>query len=68
MLFNDLLNISSSEVLKNIQIYNVLGQKIIEESIHNRTYQINLSSLSTSIYFIKVESENGVNNFKLRVR
>ena len=65
---NDLLNISSSEVLKNIQIYNVLGQKIIEESINNQTYQINLSSLSTSIYFIKVESENGVNNFKLRVR
>ena len=65
---NDLLNISSSESLTNIQIYNVLGQKVIEETINNFNYQIDLSGLSTSIYFVKVESENGINTIKLRVR
>jgi len=66
--FNDMLNMSSSEKLSNIQIFNILGQKIIEEDINSYNHQINLANLSTSIYFIKVESNNGVNTFKLRVR
>ena len=66
--FNDMLNMSSSEKLSNIQIFNILGQKIIEEDINSYNHQINLTNLSTSIYFIKVESNNGVNTFKLRVR
>jgi len=45
-----------------------LGQKIIEQDINSYNHQINLGNLSTSIYFIKVESNNGVNTFKLRVR
>ena len=63
-----MLNMSSSEKLSNIQIFNILGQKIIEEDINSYNHQINLANLSTSIYFIKVESNNGVNTFKLRVR
>ena len=66
--FNDILNMSSSEKLSNIQIFNILGQKIIEEDINSYNHQINLGNLSTSIYFIKVESNNGVSTFKLRVR
>ena len=45
-----------------------LGQKIIEKNINNYGYQINLGNLSTSIYFVKVQGETGVNTFKLRVR
>ena len=63
-----MLNMSSSEKLSNIQIFNILGQKIIEEDINSYNHQINLVDLSTSIYFIKVESNNGVKTFKLRVR
>ena len=66
--FNDLLTVNSSENLTKIQVYNVLGQKIIDDKINNYNYQINLGTLSTSIYFIRVESENGLNTFKLRVR
>ena len=66
--YNDILNVNSSEILRNIQLYNVLGQKIIDENINNYGYQINLGNLSTSIYFVKVEGESGVNTFKLRVR
>ena len=65
---NDLLRLSSDEIIKNIQIYNVLGQNIIEKNINNYNHVLNLSNLSTSIYFVKAEGENGVNIFKLRVR
>ena len=66
--FNDLLTVNSSEILRNIQVYNLLGQKLIEKNINNYGYQINLDNLSTSIYFVKVEGETGVNTFKLRIR
>ena len=66
--YNDILNVNSSEILRNIQLYNVLGQKIIDEDINNYGYQINLGNLSTSIYFVRVQGETGVNIFKLRIR
>ena len=46
----------SSNNLNNWTVVNVTG------------YQINLGNLSTSIYFVKVQGETGVNTFKLRVR
>ena len=65
---NDVLTMTSGEKLSNIQIFNILGQKLIEKEINSYNYQINLSNLATSIYFIKVESNNGAKSFKLRVR
>jgi hypothetical protein len=65
---NNILNINSDEILQNIQIYNILGQKIIDETIDDNSHQVDLSSLSTSIYFIKVETNTGIKTFKLRVR
>ena len=62
------LSVNSSEILRNIQVYNLLGQKIIEKNINNYGYQINLGNLSTSIYFVRVQGETGVNTFKLRIR
>ena len=66
--YNDILNVNSTEILRNIQLYNVLGQKIIDENINGYEYQKNLDNLSTSIYFVRVQGETGVNTFKLRIR
>jgi hypothetical protein len=66
--FNDMLNMSSSEKLSSIQIFNILGQKIIEEDINNYNHQINLGNLSTSVYFVNVESNYGIKTFKLMVQ
>ena len=65
---NDILKLNSDEVLKNIQIYSLVGQKIIDKNINSKTHEINLSSLSTTIYLIKVKSINGLKIFKLRIR
>ena len=66
--FNNSLSISSGEILRNIKIFNMLGQKVIDEKINNHNYQLSLSNPSTSIYFVKVESDNGINTFKISVR
>ncbi len=66
--FNNLLSISSGEILRNIEIFNMLGQKVVDEKINNYNHQLSLSNPSTSIYFVKVESDNGINTFKISVR
>ena len=65
---NNMLIMSSGEKLSGIQIFNILGQKIIEEDINNYNYQINLNNLTTSIYFIQVKINDSIKSFKLRVR
>ena len=65
---SDILSLSSNDKLKNIQLYNIIGQKIIDEKINKFNHQINLTTLPKSIYFVKVESENGLESFKLSVR
>ena len=65
---SDILSLSSNNMLKNIQLYNIIGQKIIDEKINKFNHQINLTILPKSIYFVKVESENGLESFKLSVR
>lgn len=56
---NGLINISlkNDEVIKKVSIYTVNGSKIVEKTNSN---SIDLSSLSTGLYSIQVETENSV--------
>jgi hypothetical protein len=61
------LVVSSSEIIKNIQIVNLLGQKIVFENINNLTHNINLTSLSSSIYVVNIQGISGTKKFKLQI-
>lgn len=52
------LNVSSPDLIKNIQIFNIIGQVIMDENINDNHYKINTSSYNKGIYFIQVESVN----------
>ena len=60
------LEITSTEIIKNIQIVNLLGQTIITDNINDLTYKINLANLSSSIYVVNVEGNSGMKTFKLQ--
>ena len=60
------LEITSTEIIKNIQIVNLLGQTIITDNINDLTYKINLANLSSSIYVVNVEGISGMKTFKLQ--
>ncbi len=49
---------SSDYPIKNIKVYNVLGSLVFEED--NPINQIDLSSLSKGVVFIKIETSNGL--------
>lgn len=52
---NDFLNISTDLEVKNIIVYNVLGKTIIKSTLAS----LNVSSLKSGIYLLKMETKQG---------
>ncbi|MFD1614888.1 endonuclease [Gelatiniphilus marinus] len=61
---NDYLNIKTKTSL-SIEIYNVLGKRVLTNKVdaHNKT--INVSSLAKGVYLVKLSSKNGSTTKKL---
>ncbi|MBZ0327010.1 MAG: choice-of-anchor B family protein [Altibacter sp.] len=58
---NHIVNIYSPHaIIKNVEVYDVRGRRIVEilNSDENK-YQLDLSSLETAIYFVKVDTDAG---------
>ena len=61
----DILNISSKKKIKEISVFNIAGQKVLN-SINVKNGQLNVSSLSSGVYVFQVKMENGkVETFKI---
>lgn len=56
---NDVLNLSYPEALAAIQIYNVLGQRVISEKLNSQEARIDMSSLMAGPYIVKATSVSG---------
>ena len=58
------LNITSKSDLRNISVYNLSGQLVMNSKFPSK--KLDTSSLSAGIYMVKVELENGRNEtFKI---
>ena len=63
------LRVSSEELLSNIQIYNMLGQEVLNQDLNGTSAVLNLSGLSSSIYIVNVEGNNSkTKTFKLVIK
>ena len=64
-----LLTIDSSEMLKKINIYNLLGQEVISSDVNGYNVNMNLSELNSSVYVVTVEGVNNTSDsFKIIVK
>ena len=61
----DVLSLESSSILKLVQVYNLLGQKVYEKSFNNTHALIDLSNLNTGNYVVKVQGEMGQKTVKI---
>ena len=55
---SDVLNISAQNTINIVEIYNVLGQKVIRMNVEDTSAEINVSNLNSGIYLIKYEINN----------
>ncbi len=61
---NDVLNISSQSTINTVEIFNVLGQKVITMQVEDKSAEINVSNLNAGIYLIKYEINNSTSTKK----
>ena len=59
---NNLLNINSKETLNKVEIFNLLGKKVLSTT---NTKSIDVSSLTKSVYLVKISSDKGISTKKL---
>ncbi|MNX72469.1 The GLUG motif protein [compost metagenome] len=62
---NDVLNISYSQDISNIEIYGLLGQLIIAETVNDKQVQVDMSNLRSGAYFVKVTSDSKTKTVKI---
>ena len=62
---NDILNITSSETISEIEIVNVMGQIVLQMDVNSDNAACNVSNLSNGMYFVRIMgSEN--NNMSVK--
>jgi hypothetical protein len=61
---NDVLYLSASKNITQIEIYNLLGEVVIQKMIGNTNEQINTSSLTKGIYIVKASIGEVVGTYK----
>lgn len=59
------LEVKSNELLKSVSIMNALGQIVYFKNFNNTVLQLDLANLSAGSYFIKVQSDERQNVFKI---
>ncbi len=62
---NHILNIFAQDSIKNISIYNVTGQEVINMQPNAIQAQVNMSKLQNGIYFVKAQIKGRVRTFKV---
>jgi hypothetical protein len=61
----NLLNLSVSQAIDSIEVYNLLGQKVITAKPNANQIQIDMSNLADGAYLVKVTSNNQEKSFKV---
>lgn len=61
----DVLNLSYKQNISNVEVFNILGQKVFENTINSNNTQVNMSGFASGSYIVKVVSENQTKAIKV---
>lgn len=61
----DVLNLSFTENISQVAVYNLLGQKVLVMDINATKGQVDMANLATGTYLVKVNTENAVKTIKV---
>jgi hypothetical protein len=65
---SDMISIFSMENIREISIYNNLGQLVYNESLDNNYLTVNTSDYENGIYIVRVRTEKGIKLNKLLIK
>lgn len=61
------VNVEASSIINNVEIFNMMGQRVASIDANDVTVNINTTNLNSGVYMMKVNTENGVINKKFTV-
>ncbi len=64
---NSILNVTSTSNINTVEVFNMMGQKVTTVKVNDTQAQINTSNLSTGVYMVRLNTENGVITKKFTV-
>ncbi|HLU80831.1 MAG TPA: choice-of-anchor J domain-containing protein [Flavobacteriaceae bacterium] len=62
---NNVLTLTADEPFSKIELYNILGQRVMAQELSNTEENLSLSSLNTGIYLANVNVNGKVSTFKI---
>ncbi|WP_179020656.1 T9SS type A sorting domain-containing protein [Winogradskyella forsetii] len=62
---NNYIRLSASKTIDKIEIYSVLGKKVLQKNNLSTESEVNISQLSKGVYVVKTYIENTVGTYKL---
>ena len=61
---NDYIKLSAVKSINKIEVYNLLGQEVLNKDIDSKNTEVNISSLSKGVYVVKAFIEDAVGSYK----
>ena len=61
----DVMHLNSKETIDSVAVYTITGQKVSDVTSNNNHTELNLSSLASGVYLVKVTSNGSVENLKV---
>lgn len=58
------LNVSASNRIQEVSVFNMLGQKVLEEQVGATSSQLNIARLQTGAYLIQVTADGQIGTYK----
>ncbi len=62
------VNIESTDMLKSVSLINYTGQVVYQTPVNNNQIRISTNDLPTGVYFVRMETVNGISNHKLIIK
>lgn len=62
---NDILSLSYDKNISAIEVYNIVGQKVIVKSVNHNQAQVDMSQLAAGTYMVKVMSDTASKTIKI---
>ncbi|MES2410503.1 MAG: T9SS type A sorting domain-containing protein [Bacteroidota bacterium] len=59
------LNLSYNKEISDVEVFNLLGQKVLSSNVNSNDVQVNMSNLANGPYMVKVTSNNQVKTLKV---
>lgn len=65
---SNILTVSSADIISYLEVIDIVGKKVMELELNDKTAQINVNELNNGIYFVRMHTEKGLTTQKIQVK